>query len=564
MKKKLILLFSILATIFIVAFIFFSNIKPPEKEEEPEVPSLTYNSTAFDNRVYLKNGKLVGDETTHFGDKEVKLTASMISKFDTSTIGKKIAQVTYGKQKKMVSYYVVESEEDKSLNCLSGLNNLFTTYYVNEELNLSDTTIDFYEVVDNYMTKETIPVSLDMISGFDNASVGIKTLQINHKDNSYKFTYYVKNRQTDKITANSFTKGNYYGADFSEETEHFKINIHEGSYLSAEYKTVIEKMYKIQEEITGLEFADKITIEVYKEYHPSCGGLTIYINASSLFAAPSNAFQHELAHALNHSQVMGQLPTRTLTEGFATYIEYLTSKKIREKYPELISYTTTHYGVISNNKFLSNDMYLYDFEDRILNLKQDELAPNSPYEAGGRFFAYLDHRYGDFCGWLKNESFAGVGLSEWKELLKDYYDNENLFNEFYSYEQSLLDKSNLYCGADNFSSYGSVYAPKDFSFANQFNFYFNFSNKKDYQGKQAFIYKDLYINIESAKDQLTKSGIAYSDIKMRTQKNITIELYNALGELIDRKTNTSTEFSVNGVSFVKLVGSGVETIDITY
>ena len=564
MKKKTYLLFSIILLVGITAFLVYVFTANDDNNKNNE--TLTYSSTDFENRVYLLNNTLIGDETVNISkdQQNIKLDSSMITNFDTKTIGKRTAKISYSGEEKQINYYVIKSANDTSLNCISNVNNLFTTYYLNENLDLTNVSIEYCEVVDGYMVKSIIPVTLDMLQGFNTSSIGTKTLYICYKDFVYNFTYYVKEKSTEQITSNSFSLGTYYSTNTTEETTHFSIKINEGSYLPNDYKTIIEKMYVIQEEVSGLKFADKLTIEVLQKQHPACGGLTIYINASELFAVASNAFQHELAHALNHSQIAKSLPCRTLTEGFATYMEYLTSKQIREKYPELNAHTYTHYGIIGNNDFLAEEMYFYDFEDTILNLKQDEIAPNSPYETGARFFAYLHHRYGDFCSWMKDESFNTTDLEQWKTLLKAYYKNDKIFDEFYSYEQSFGDKYNLFCGANNFSNYGNYYSPKDFSNEHKLNYYFNFGNLKDYQGNQTIIYKDLYLNINSAKDQLTKLNISTSNLKLKTDKDIEIKLYNSVGTLIKTITNSSEEFSLTDVAFIRLVGNGVVSLYLTY
>ena len=463
-----------------------------------------------------------------------------------------------------ISTIFVMNAKERS-NYISKVNNLFTTYYLNEPMDLTKATIEYHEVVGKNITKSIVPITEDMIMGFNSTSIGTKSLEITYKDSIYNFTYYVKPTNTENITSNSFTLGTFYNQDTSETTEHFDIYIHAGSYLPNNYKEIIERMYQIEQEVSGLKFNNRLGLQIYQQYHPACDGNTIYIDASELFAVESSTFQHELAHALDYSQDVKFLPARTLSEGFAAYVEYLTSKKIHESYPELKIYTNSHYRILDNYRSLSTKMYNYDFESVILNLKQDEIAGNSPYEAGARFFAYLHHRYGDFCGWMKDKSFKSSTLDEWKISLKKYYKNNKIFKQFYSYEQSFANKYYVFLGADNYPFYDTHKASTtDFSNAYKVNYYFNFRNSKAYQGVKTIIYKDLYININSAKDQLTKSGINYNDLKLKTLENIQIELYNSSGILIQTVFNTKQEFSVKNVSFIKLVGSGVAQINLTY
>ena len=102
------------------------------------------------------------------------------------------------------------------------------------------------------------------------------------------------------------------------------------------------------------------------------------------------------------------------------------------------------------------------------------------------------------------------------------------------------------------------------SYLNNYNYYFDFSVNKSAQGNQSFIYRDLYVNIDSARDQLMQSGIDFNELKLKTSKNVKIELYSALGELIRTVTNTATEFSLSEVSFIKFVGFGGITTYLTY
>jgi hypothetical protein len=98
----------------------------------------------------------------------------------------------------------------------------------------------------------------------------------------------------------------------------------------------------------------------------------------------------------------------------------------------------------------------------------------------------------------------------------------------------------------------------------KYNFYFNLNFKKNYQGYMILMYKDLYVNIESAREQLYRNGKTYSEIYLETDKNIKVELYNSSGQLVKTVTNTTQKFSLSGVSFIKLVGTNVVNLNFSY
>ena len=141
----------------------------------------------------------------------------------------------------------------------------------------------------------------------------------------------------------------------------------------------IEEIYDIQQQCSGLTFEPKITIELNNTNYPSCAGRTIYMNSYALFMTQSTAFPHELAHALDHSQVGGLSYNGTLTEGFAQYMEYLTAKTISQTNPELQTYIGRGENVVYNIPVLKSTMHFYSFEDDLLNLSRDQYGANSPF-----------------------------------------------------------------------------------------------------------------------------------------------------------------------------------------
>ena len=86
----------------------------------------------------------------------------------------------------------------------------------------------------------------------------------------------------------------------------------------------------------------------------------------------------------------------------------------------------------------------------------------------------------------------------------------------------------------------------------------------DYQGSVSMTYKDLYINIESARDQLQKSNIQYNALYLRSTSGVSIQLYDASGSLIQTISGNTNNFSLEGVSFIKLTGTNATTLYLTY
>jgi len=520
----------------------------------------------FNNRVYTKNSSLFGNEQIKIKNpnnewETVNLTQSMIQNFDTSTTGKKVAKITYKYNEVICSYYVLPSINSTSLNCISQVNNFYPTYYVGETLNLANVTLTYMFNDNGYMKSTNVPATQSMIEGFNTNLEGIRFTTFKHDGLSYELRYYVKANPTETITNSSFDKGLYYNQDSTEETEHFIINIKKGSYISKNYKEVIEKIYLIEQEVSGLQFASKITLDVNETNYPSCAGTTLNITPSDLLFASGTAFVHELAHALDHSQTNKTLYSSTLTEGFATYIEILTATCLYKYDPITYAYYATIYDTVRSNNSLASKIFLYDFENYILHLGRDELAANSQYEAGCKLFAYLDYKYGDFCSWMADANFNPQNLQEWKIAIKEHYNNSNLFKDLYQEYFSAGDKYGNYIGTKYNTN---LHNTLDLTALHKYNYYFNFFRSKNYQGNISFIYKDLYINIDSARDQLNKMDIDYQNFYLQASKDVEIELYNANGTLINTITNSSTKFSLENVSFIKLVGTNNVSLTLSY
>ena len=522
----------------------------------------------FSNRVYILNGELYGDETLRVRDPEgnihtLALNEGQLEFFDTSSIGKKMAKLTYKFSTIKILYYVLPTLNDNSFDCISEVRNLNQNYYLGESLDLTSSQISYKKNINGYINSYIERITTSMVSGFSSSTLGSRILKIEFDNLDYEIKYNVQQKPTEKITSASFSTGIYYSQNTTEETEHFKINIAKGSYLPVGYKETIELIYQIEQEVSGLQFAPKITLNVDDTNYPSCSGTTLYLTSSNLFLVSSSTFMHELAHALDHSQAIGKsLPSSVLTEGFATYIEFLTAKKLYEEYPEIYVYSNTYRNVAEDCYQLKEAMYFYDLETKLLKLERDELVANSQYEIGARFFSYLNYRYGDFCGWMKGTAYRVSSIEAWAPLIKNYYNNSNVLSEMYEYYQSQGDKFYIYFEMNQINKINS-HAAADVSSIHMLNYYFDFSIREEYQGYKSITYRDLYLNIDSARDQLTRCGKEFTELQLKSLSAVTVELYNSDGQLITTKQTTS-QFSLAGVSFIKLVGVNSTSLYLTY
>ena len=134
----------------------------------------------------FSNGKL---KVIYMDEKqeEIPLTKDMVSGFDTSSVGEKTLTITY--QGKTITYkiMVVDSSLSDVVSSIS-IKELKNFYLLNEEF-VPGTLIV------NYASGESkeIPLTKDMVSGFDTSSVGEKTLTITYQGKTITYSIVVSN-----------------------------------------------------------------------------------------------------------------------------------------------------------------------------------------------------------------------------------------------------------------------------------------------------------------------------------------------------------------------------------
>ena len=572
---SLIVLLSAGGVLYLCGVFTPDNTPPPTPTLEDDVASKFYyfGGANFTNRIYTVGSDLTGDEaiTVYFKDKtktQVSLTKKYITNFDTSTVGKKVAEIKIGNQTTYATYYVANSIHTTAFNSVVQVNNFFPTYYVNEMLDLTDVSLSVCENKNGKMVTTLVPVTSSMISGFTNNNVGTRKLKITYNDYEFDVTYNIKNISSENVTANSFEKGTYFPFETTFSTTYFNMEIAAGVYLTPNYLNYIETIYETMEEVSGLDFKEKVTVKLLAG-NGAGGGPYVIINHNDFILSPGGAFSHELAHCLDKQYSNAFLPTKTLSEGFATYVEFLTVQRIKETHYDLYAITGLVDSVEEDVNQLGDKMYLYDFEEKLLHLDRDELVGNSQYEVGSRFFSYLDHRYGDFCGWM-NEYDLNVGSSDeretldgWKEAIKEYYNNPEVISEFYDYQRSFGNRLQTFCTYTEVLTYDD-FVDSDMTGITKYNFHFNLAYVPQAQGRFYVIYKDLYVNLESARAMLNSQHIQYSDIALKVNSNTIIEFYDVNNNIIKTINSTPSPVSLGGVSYIKLVGSGYAKLEFIY
>ena len=161
---------------------------------------------------------------------------------------------------------------------------------------------------------------------------------------------------------------------------------------------------------------------------------------------------------------------------------------------------------------------------------------------------------------MANE-YNATDFEQWKENMKIYYEDENLFSDIYKYHQAVGDRYQNFLGVDFLTNTQTRF---EFAAGHKFNYYFNFASSKDYQGYIHVNYKDLYANVDSARAQLDSKGVEYDELYLKTLQNVVFELYDADGNLLRTEMGSGNKFSLEGVSFFKISGAGEIMVYLTY
>jgi hypothetical protein len=406
---------------------------------------------------------------------------------------------------------------------------------------------------------------------------------------------YPKQEKEDKdISYSTFKKGSITTKDTVLETEHFIIEIDKNVYVPGYVKEYVEVIYDALETVSGLSFynehynAGKITIEVVKPNKPEfpetemqgayavSKGAKVNISSGDLLLGNSYALTHELSHILMYSQSSWSY-SRVYVEGFAEYNSYKAVKYLEATNIEVAYSLVTSVSHIANMSFHNGKGNVYNkpVEYWIENESEAyDFSGNGPYAVGMRFMNYLDHVYGNYTDWImyyENKvpyySTTGasqeIGLQEQLSAMKNKY-GKSVFNNFYGWlsKNEEIYESPWYSEKTNY----------DLTNANYIHVYPEFNASGDetlvnYLYK--FSYDNLYICIDEARIYLQNyKNKNVSKLKLILDEEKNVEFYNSNDQLI--RSEKGKEFSLLGVSYIKLVGKGslggpgIDGLEITY
>ena len=135
-----------------------------------------------------------------------QLTKSMITGFDTTTVGNKTMKITYSRKEYLLNYEVKAIEVES----ISGVTGIATEYYENDEIKLTDAKVNY---INNNGTTGSDDVTLDMITSFDTTTIGNKTMKITYSGKEYMLNYEVKAIEIESISGVTGIATEYYEND---------------------------------------------------------------------------------------------------------------------------------------------------------------------------------------------------------------------------------------------------------------------------------------------------------------------------------------------------------------
>lgn len=153
--------------------VMLETAEKPRTVTEMSLAENSFPSTIeYGGELDFTNAKL--DITYSDGATEtVNVTASMVSGYDKTRLGKQTVTVKYGK--KTVTFEIEVSDVLLSIKA----NISKTEYKLGETLNLSDATVGILYASG---ATESVPLTAEMVTGFDSATAGTKTLTVTYGD----------------------------------------------------------------------------------------------------------------------------------------------------------------------------------------------------------------------------------------------------------------------------------------------------------------------------------------------------------------------------------------------
>ena len=377
-----------------------------------------------------------------------------------------------------------------------------------------------------------------------------------------------------------FPAGDYITTEaVSIDTGTFVYDIGENIYVRGDLQEITDVIVPLMEEVSGLDFDGtgyaqgmysdgKIHINLTRDnlyagqdwyhgrndnelgsayassyYHVNLSPGDLYLGNSALI--------HEAAHVLMFRQSEWS-HCQMLNEGISTYTTYLVEKALAES-DHFISLAVDNPQQSINDVNITYYKALYDQPLEFWFTNSFEYSMNANYAIGFRFMAYLQDTYGEYTSWITkfeelyscktHRNYTNESPVEKQiEVLKATYGNDVLDN-FYPWlkeHQDLFEQdSNLF---------------RDLSNAGGINLYPTFNAVSSYAMLKPFRYNDLYINIETVRTYVEdyKQQDA-SALTLILSSPATVNLYRNDGSY---HTEHGTKFSLDGISYIKLLGQG--------
>ena len=352
-------------------------------------------------------------------------------------------------------------------------------------------------------------------------------------------------------------------------TNTFKLNIPANVYVPDDLVDNINTITSVMETVSGLKFSGKsqyssgrVNVEVVKltdserELGPAYASPYTGITISSGDLVDLSTLIHEGSHTLQYNQSNWHYCTWAM-EGISTYTTYKTQAYIEQNYPDLVA-TVGSINQSFNNYHISNYNELYKHPLEYWMENTFEFSGNNNYSIGYRFMWYLDETYGNYTKWIteyekinpyysSNGNTNALSISEQIKAFKLAY-GEDVFDGFYPWLKN------------NEAIFNANYTI-DLSTAQKFQLYPTCAYREIYYSYHCDTkYNDLYIDIDAVRYYLNEyKNKSTNGMKLTVNVNTgsaVIELYDSEGRLLRTETSTNRYIDLDGVSFVKLVGSG--------
>ena len=358
-------------------------------------------------------------------------------------------------------------------------------------------------------------------------------------------------------------------------TDHLTLHIPANVYVPDHLVDTLNLVTSVMENVSGLQFSGNpkytsgsFTVEVIKLPDRDDEFFMPFATANYAHIAPGHLINmcdmiHEYAHGLHFSQ-SPWLRSLIADEGISTYTTYKVLQYIAGNNPELIPYVGSVNQVFINYEMDESVLaQLYQYPIEYWFETPFEYGINGQYSVGFRFMWYLDARYGDYTKWiiayedLHPYDPDVVGELPVEEQLKAFIMayGEDVFDGFYPWlkeNEDLFDsRATDLTDADQIQLYPLCYP---------IGVYYDFINCSY---STPVLYNDLYIDFGAGKDYMYNyKGISSEGMMLTISgESVVVELYDSDGRLIRTEKAEipwgDLQFSLDGVSFIKLVGDSV-------